>query len=331
MTPPDLFEEILVYKGPEFQTYTINLLTGNASSSADKRKEILTFSGLPEQGSTNDTVVEVARILFSHDLKEALVSFNISDRTQPRSGFDGSYPVLDTRGFRCALFERTCLPSAILGEANVAEKDVEWFAWNRSKGTLFGHPAGEGFGMSSPVVVYDYENGASRKTSGFDVLKNEKRATVPAGAFSPSLQTFVMVDDKELLLYDSADLSRPVRAFDLHDVFVENSTNISSVAWSPDEITLAIGTDTRIYILDLRTGLLTLRFNDTTQGKGGLYWDRNHIQFSPGGRLVLFVDYEGFNQNGSNTEDILRDINVKTGEVREILRDSSIGLIDPWR
>lgn len=326
---------ILFKKGLNGDSYQIDLTTRVLKPYKNNREneEIKKFSGFPIEEKTNKTSTFVSRFFYSKDKSQAIVSLITVDITAPQSEFDGSQPVLEKKEYLCVLSLKQCQPSKMLSSAEESERAVVWFRWDSSKGLFYGHSAGEGIGNSSPIVIFDANKKISQKTSGYGLeYYGEKRAEVPSGAFSPSLQKFIMVDEDKgnnwkLLLYYSDDLSQPFHGFDISSLKDKNNRydRVSSVDWSTDEKLLAIGTESRIHTLNLETGQISLKFEDKTVAKGGLYWDSNDLQFSPSNSFIVFVDYVYSSDDSSNPLEILRAIDLKNNDkVHDIILDQDL-------
>lgn len=344
-TIPKYSDDVVLFKkGLDGNSYKIDLITRVLTPYKNDFENIKSFSGFPADKKTDKTDYFVSRIFYSKDKSQAIVTLLGVDRTVSPSEFDGSQPIIEKKEYLCILSIKQCQPSDLLFFAEESGKDIHWFHWDSSNGLFYGHPAGEGVGNSSPVVVFDANKKTSQKTSGYGLeYYGEKRAEVPSGAFSPSLQKFIMVDEGKgknwkpeggnnwkLLLYytnkeHSDNLSRPFHSFDISSLEKDKYNRVSSVGWSADEKFLAIGTDSRIYTLNLETGQISLKFEDKTVAKGGSYWNFNDLQFSPSDRFIVFVDYVYPTDDPSNPLEILKAIDLKNGDkVNDIISDQDL-------
>lgn len=342
---PKYSDDIVLFKkGLNGDSYKIDLITRVLTPYKNDFENIKSFSGFPADKKTDKTDSFVSRIFYSKDKSQAIVTFLVVDSTASPSEFDGSQPVIEKKEYLCILSVKRCQPSERLSSAEKSEKGIFWFHWDSSKWRFYGHSAGEGVGNSSPVVIFDANKKTSQKTSGYGLeYYGEKRAEVPFGAFSPSLQKFIMIDEGKgknwkpeggnnwkLLLYyinkeHSENLSRPFHSFDISSLEKDKYDRITSVGWTVDEKLLAIGTESRIYTLNLETGQISLKFEDKTVVKGGLYWDFNDLQFSPTNRFIVFVDYVYLSDDPSNPLEILKTIDLKNGDkVNDIISDQDL-------
>ena len=342
---PKYSDDIVMFKkGLDGNSYQIDLITRVSKPYKNGFEEIKKFSGFPDEKETDKTADVVSRIFYSKDKSQAIVSLLTIDSLAPQSEFDASRPVLERKDYLCILSIKQCQQSDLLLSAEENEKNIVWFHWDSSKGLFYGHSAGEGIGNSSPVVIFDANKKTSQKTSGYGLeYYGEKRAEVPSGVFSPSLQKFIMIDEGrgenwkpeggnnwKLLLYytnkeHSDNLSRPFHSFDISSLEKDKYDRIASVDWSADEKLLAIGTDSRIYTLNLETGKISLRFEDKTKAKGGLYWDFNVLQFSPSNRFIVFVDYVYSADDINNKVQILKAIDLKNSDkIYDIISDQDL-------
>lgn len=342
---PKYSNDIVFFKkGLDGDSYQIDLITSVIKPYKNNREEIEKFSGFPVDKKTDKTDSFVSRFFYSKDKSQAIVTLLVVDSTVPPSEFDGSQPVIEKKEYLCILSVKQCQPSDTLSSVEKSEQGIFWFHWDSSEGLFYGHSAGEGIGNSSPVVIFDANKKTSQKTSGYGLeYYGEKRAEVPPGAFSPSLQKFIMIDEGKgknwkpeggnnwkLLLYytnkeHSGNLSRPFHSFDISSLEKDKYDRVSSVGWSADEKLLAIGTKSRIYTLNLETGQISLKFEDKTKAKGGLYWDFNDLQFSPSNRFIVFVDYVYPSDDPSNPLKILKAVDLKNSDkVYDIISDQDL-------
>lgn len=326
-------------------TYEINARTGELRPYTDPAETVRTFSGLPPKGTDKNAVTYIQPYIVSQDKSQSLVAAVTYDETKPPSGFDGSYPMIDAQEFLCNMAAKTCKPSTILEDAFQATKEqgswyrysiVRWIAWDSERNFLYGHRSGEGVGNASPVYAFDASDSSLRKTDGYGSLDmKEKRAEVPAGAFSPLLDRVVMVEESgqewSLLLYKTDDLSVPLKTY---DVSLMNDTaygrgRISSVAWSLDEKFLVLETNRQIFLLNTATGGITLIYTDTTQHESGLWLDFNAVALSPSERYIMFVDYKQGASGDHTLHTVLKAIDLAdTDKVLEVLREDGLMLSD---
>lgn len=342
---PKYSDDIVLFKkGLNGDSYKIDLITRGLMPYKNDFENIKSFSGFPADKKTDKTDSFVSRIFYSKDKSQAIVTLLAVDSTVSPSEFDGSQPVIEKKEYLCILSVKQCQPSDMLSYAEKSEKGIFWFHWDSSKGLFYGHSAGEGVGNSSPVVIFDINKKISQKTSDYGLeYYGEKRAEVPPGAFSSSLQKFIMIDEGKgknwkpeggnnwkLLLYytnkeHSNNLSQPFHSFDISSLEKNKYDRITSVGWSADEKLLAIGTESRIYTLNLETGQISLKFEDKTVAKGGIYWDFNDLQFSPSNRFIVFVDYVYPSDDPSNPLKILKAVDFKNSDkVHDIISDQDL-------
>ncbi len=305
-------------------TYKIDLASGSTTPQRNIYKQITSYLGMPTLQKTSSVEDVVSTIRESQNHQQVLVIVDTLDSAARPNGFDGSLPVLKSTGYRCVIAIQTCVPSTILIMADAKYPSIGWYGWDSDRNMLFGHLTGEGWGSSSPVIVYSGTTGKVRETPQYDQLRGGLRASVPAGAFSPQLDKFVMLASTTLLVYSFDDLTKPIRTIDLSSILSANS-DLNCIDWSEDENTIALGFDKQIYQLDLQSRTLKLLFNDLTETSIG-YWDRNALQFSSGGSFLVFVDYEsvpGEKLYSGLFTSILKSIDLKSGQVREIFRETS--------
>lgn len=326
-------------------TYEINILTKELKPYSSPADGIIKFAGLPKEVKNKQISVSLTRTLVSQDKTKAIVVFATFDETQEPSAFDGSIPALKADEFICDIAKQKCSSTDSLASAYKATGETNqwfenrmlwWYQWDSVKNLLYGHLSGEGIGNASPVYVFNLGNKSLQQTTGYNSLdEKEKRAGVPAGAFSPSLNRFVMVEGNsnkwDLLLYESNNLSAPLKKYDVSAMNDKtySGSGINSVAWSVDEKTLVLETNKQIFTLNLENGEIALKYTDTTQDESGLWLDFNAVDLSPNGRYIVFVDYDKrrtpYSEN--KLETVLTAIDLKdNNKVIELLREAGLGL-----
>lgn len=316
--------------------YEINILTKELKPYSSPTDGIIKFAGLPKEVKNKQTRVSMTRTLLSQDKTKAIIVFTTFDETQKPSAFDGSIPALKADEFICDIATQKCSATDFWASAYKATgmrgewfSDVPlwWYKWDSVKNLFYGHLVGEGVGNASPIYVFNLNNKTLQQTTGYNSLdEKEKRAGVPVGAFSPSLNRFVMVEINnnkwDLLLYEKNNLSAPLKKYDvssMSDNTYYHGSNIYSMAWSADEKTLVLETNKQIFTLNLENGEIALKYTDTTLDGDGL--DFNAVDLSPSGRYVVFVDYYN-----------LKAIDLKdNNKVIELLREEGLSLRLPYQ
>jgi len=199
-------------------------------------------------------------------------------------------------------------------------------------------------GDVSPVYVCDTQTKLCNKTEGFDSLNDaEVSAVVPADAFSPSLKSFVMINQHakpnvekgaqwELLLYASDDLSKPEKSYDISAAINQSEDagydGVRSVAWSKDEKQLALATNSRIFTFNFETGALAPVYTDPAVGEVDPSLDSSALFMSPDGKYVAFIDsVDTTNEVEDEAYNVLKRIDLENNnEVTEILGDYGLSL-----
>jgi len=343
-----------VIVGLRAQYSEINIESRVATIQEDTKTIFSQFKGYPKETRGTDTSIYAYPELISQDRTKAIVIARTIDMTAVPSGFDGSLPVLKGEKFICDTATKVCTKSNILNSAYRAAGDKSnwyyyssytWNAWDSQRHLLYGHLQGEGIGNASPFYIYNTQTKVLKQTLGYNSRNNhEKRAEVPGGALSPSLSKFIMIDEHvtldtgsstkwNLLIYDTANLATPLKVFDIPELSKLNQMNegydrVSSVAWSKDEKHIALGTQRRLYMLDLDTGVLTLRFVDNSKDDSGIYWDFNTLKLSQSGRYLVFVDYQKRTTplEANKIETVLVALDLKDNKIIELLRESFLSL-----
>lgn len=320
--------------------YEINILTKELKPYLNTADGITEFAGLPKEVKNKQTIISMTRPLLSQDKTKAIVVFTTFDETQKPSEFDGSIPTLKDDEFICDITTQKCSATDFLASAyratGLGGEWLWWYKWDSVKNLFYGHLSGEGIGNASPIYVFNLNNNSLQQTTGYNSLdEKEKRARVPAGAFSPSLNKFVMVETNnnkwDLLLYENNNLSTPLKKYDISSMndTTYNGSSIDSVAWSADEKTLVLETNKQIFTLNLENSEIALKYTDTTQDESGLWLDSNAVDLSPSGRYIVFVDYDKrrtlYSENKMGT--VLKAIDLKdNNKVIELLREEGLSL-----
>ncbi len=326
-------------------TYEINVSTKELKSYLSPAESIIKFVGLPKEVKNKQTSVSMTRTLLSQDKTKAMVVFTTFDETEKPSEFDGSIPALKADEFLCDMVAQKCSATDFLALAYKATGETNkwfengmlwWYRWDSVKNLLYGHLSGEGIGNASPVYVFNFNDKSLQRTTGYNSLdEKEKRAGVPAGAFSPSLNRFVMVETNnnkwDLLLYENNNLSAPLKKYNISSMNDKTymGSRIESVAWAADEEKLILETDKQIFTLNLENGEISLKYTDTTQDESGLWLDFNAVELSSSGRYILFVDYDKsktlYSEN--KLETVLTAIDLKdNNKMIELLRETGLSL-----
>jgi WD40 repeat protein len=280
----------------------------------------------------------MGRILLSADKTKTIVVFSTFDKTKEPSGFDGSLPVVKADEFVCDIATKKCEATdslevaykAVFGEVGEWFKGgmLQWYQWDSKKNILFGHLNGEGVGAASPVYVFNLNTRILQQTLGFNSLNNqEKRAGVPSGAFSPSLNEFVMVystgNTWSLLLYRSDDLTTPQKKYDISSMIDAGAEEVRSVAWSADEKNIVLSTTDQIYTFSLESGKSVLRYTDPAHS---LY---DPVQLSRSEKYIVFVNYlkATFYFEANQRITVLRTVDLQNNnKISELLVEDGLGL-----
>jgi len=338
----------------------INLVTGEkVAATALEQEDFSSFSGLPATGDSNGKDIEQTNVFVSNNKSQAIVTITIYDSTQSSE----ESPILGSDDYRCDIAKKECQKSELLdqnyqGLDATLQKNAamfSWLAWDSSKNVLFGSLSQNDVGDVSPIYACDTQTKTCAKTAGYD-WKNpgDQKAVVPQGTLSPSLASFVMInqhDDPnkttgknwELLLYASADLSKPQRTYDISAAINHDETvaydSAYSVAWSNDEKKLAFATGNRIYLLDLETNKLSLLYMTAIDEDGSSNLDSGALAFSADGRYILFVDSspvqptdtaaaaDDESQSDQSTINALKKIDLQSANVvSEVIEAQGLGL-----
>lgn len=298
----------------------IDLATGQThDASALQQEDFSGFAGLPKLGDDGKQDTEQADVLVSRGNSQAIV-------TVTAYADDASQSVVSSDDYVCDIAGKSCQKTDLLDQ-NYQGLDPQvqknpsvfaWEAWDSAKNTLFGHLTTSDAGDVSPVYACDTQAKTCAETQGYDSQKpGDEKAVVPQGAFSPSLSQFVLVNQHDdpnnttgknwdLLLYSSSDCSKPTRSYDI-TVAIDRDPSVPydsvyAVAWSNDEKTLAIGTTSRIFVMNLDSGSLKVAYVAPPDDNGDATWDTSALFLSPDGATLAFVDSSPVQPDSASTD-----------------------------
>ncbi|MFA5228599.1 MAG: hypothetical protein WC446_02455 [Candidatus Paceibacterota bacterium] len=199
---------------------------------------------------------------------------------------------------------------------NILKEDIVSFSvWDSQNNKVFGRYSGKSTGYAISEYIVDLNENSFKKTSGYP----------DEGVFSFNLGKLALIDDKKLILFDLSDLSNPQKTIDIKNILDSDYEWVDSMAWSPDDKQIAIGTSTKIHTVDIESGNILLRFSDETINSGYTYWDKYKLTYSLGGRYILFDDFDNTHQEDTlikqeNNIDRLTSIDVNTNTL-SVLQD----------
>ncbi|KKQ43729.1 MAG: hypothetical protein US63_C0045G0003 [Candidatus Moranbacteria bacterium GW2011_GWC2_37_8] len=285
----------------------IDLLSGEIEPvTAVEQEDFSSFSGLPELGINGNEYFEKSNSLLSLKEDKVLVEISVYSIGLENLEFVDPDSIIRIEEFVCDVAKAKCENSDLLsrqyqGLENSIQKDPSfvWSGWDSQKNLLFGNLQSNENEAASLIYVCDVE----KKICAAD----EKRDFVnyaPSGLFSPRFDKVVIVSGSEvdgaisikrdLVLYETADLSKPVRYYDISSAFGNDKDashdSVQSVAWSKDEKHLAIGTSRRIFVLDLERNSLSLAYLAPNDDENDYYWDYSSLFLSSDAKFIAFVD-----------------------------------------
>jgi WD40 repeat protein len=284
------------------------------------------FTGLPKKVETAEISTNFNKV-YSQDKQQLIVLVYTIENIKDQNREPGSTSILKEEHFICMMDSKSCTKTDILTQARKANSRFSMVhMWDTQKSILLTHPSGPGIGDAGPVFMYNYKTQTLTTTEASNNKQVQELQRVPEGSFSPSAKKFIIIDAPtdnqfKIRLYNTNDISKPERIYAVSE-FDWNTNNVDSVAWSPDEKTLAIGTDKKIYTLNFNTGEIVLRFTDESLNTSYSYWDKYRLEFSSSGRYILFVDHEGKEKGLDN--DILKAIDLNSNQIIEIAHDENI-------
>lgn len=323
----------------------INLSDGSTSYAVSElSRNYSAYSGLPAPYQNDKESLDLDNQVISEDGSRFIVTYVTHDRTASPNEFDGSLPILKSDEYTCIVADKLCSTSNLLSSAQKAtgNEAAVFVKWDSAKNMLYGHYSGEGIGSSAPIFKYDIGQRTISKTLGFDPFtetQDSRWQGVNAGAFGPGLKQAVIIEKKDYsldaLIIDLSTLTDTKRIRLEKLPFSNKYDNVNSVAWSPDQKSLAIGLDQKIVLMNLATEKVITLYEDSVQSASGLYWDRNAIVYSPDGRYICFVDYQNSeNMDGSwhydNSKDssILKAVDLNDDyKVSDVIKGKYLSLV----
>jgi hypothetical protein len=353
------FENKVIVQFDDDSVKKVNVASGETEEvSAWEKEDYTDFAGLPKLGDDKKQDIEQTSVILSQDKGQSIVTVTVYDSSVVLAD-NASPPILSTVDYLCDIAKKDCKKTELLtqqyqGLDSALQKDgnaFAWTAWDSTRNLLFGHLVSQEVGDVSPIYACRTTDKTCNKTLGYDSKKDgDQVAVVPNGAFSPSLEKFVMIvqHDKpnqetgknwEMLMYASDDLSNPVRTYDLSAI-IDRDENVAydavhSVAWSAEENKLVIGTTRRIFMIDVESGSLSLVYIAPTNAEGDFYWDSSRLFLSPDAKAAVFVDESDASDNSmvgdlnSNdvTINVLRKIDLENAnKVTELMSGPGLSL-----
>ena len=323
------------------------------------------FSGMPKLGinANKKENLEQGSVLVSRDRSKAVVTIIAYDAKDVSNKDDESQPILRVEHYLCSIAEKSCQKTDILTQdyqgIEPKEKDnLLWSTWDSAKNLLFGHLVLNG-SDASPVYVCDTQNKNCLKTEKINSLTADSdRRVVPRGSFSPSLDSFIVINQHdvpyvekgklwELNLYAISKLSEPLRTYDISAAIEADEKfsydGVYSIAWSRDEKSIFFATMRKIFKFNLETEALSLIYTDPFEEESDvsdsveLNLDSSALFLSPDEKYLAFVDSaidENEEEDATIEEDpdeasfnTLKRINLgNNNEVMEILSDRGLSL-----
>lgn len=323
------------------------------------------FSGMPKLGisANKKEILEQGGVFVSKDRSKAVVTIIAYDAKDVSNKTDESQPILRLEDYICSIAEKSCQKTDIFiqdyqGIEPKEKENLLWSTWDSARNLLFGHLVLNGMD-SSPVYVCDTQNKTCNKTEKINSLAAEsERRVVPRGSFSPSLDSFIVINQHdvpymekgklwELNLYASSKLSEPLRTYDISTAIETDEKfsydSVYSIVWSRDEKSIFFATMRKIFKFNLETEDLSLIYTDPSEEESDvsdsveLNLDSSALFLSPDEKYLAFVDSaidENEEEDATIEEDpdeasfnTLKRIDFgNKNEVTEILSDRGLSL-----
>jgi hypothetical protein len=341
--PTDFSDQVIVETDSTVEKVQIS--TGKVEpANALEQENFNNFAGLPKLGDNKKEDTEQSNVLVALDKSKAIVTITIYNSAVAPNKSDGSQPILSTQDYVCDIAGKSCQQTDILSQdyqgINAGDKvNLIWSNWDAAKNLLFGHLVRSEGTDTSPVYVCDIQNKTCNKTE-------QNNLVVPQGAFSPSLDKFVIVNQNDdpnvttgkqwdLLLYTRDDLTKPMQSYDISAAINQDENfaydSVYSVAWSQDEKSLAIATSRKIFMFDLATEALSLAYTDPATSDDDLNLDSSSLSLSSNGKYIVFVDSADNGDDKATADDetvnTLKRIDLENNnEISEILSDKGLSL-----
>lgn len=279
----------------------INIETKKIITNEDVIADFSKFINLPKEYKNSQTSLKNKDRLYSQNKLSVIVQSIKYDEAAEPSGYDGSQPIISVEEYTCQTKTKICNKSNIFPNS-ITDLPLFWTNWDSQKNILYGHIYGAPIGLVTPVYIYDV-NKKAYQIIGKDDLAYDF-ATVPINFISPSLSQFILIrkSDNKLLLYDLKNISEPKKEININFY-------VSSIYWFKDEEKIAIETGSEIYILDLRTEILSRKYIGKKDN-----WIYG-FTLSPNERYLIFVDW--VNRKSSDIKGsswILRAIDLKNND-----------------
>lgn len=285
----------------------ISIPSGDVLDESVAEPDFAKYSGLPRAIEAKGQTVSTRSLLSDRTGQNMIVDHTVLASAKP-----GAEPeTVSTGEFMCDSSAQSCTRSNVFGgryrigsNQNIATGELWWLGWSNAEKRLVGYIASEENDPSSIYVCASDTNVC--QVSG----SQGKRVTgnVVPGALSPSQQMVVLIDQHDTpnevtgktwdaLVYDVTNLAEPKYRYDISALIDTDGAvgydSVRSIGWEPGEERIALGTERKIALLDLKNGALTPLFTDSKTDSEEGTWQNDALTFTSDGRFIVFVDNAG--------------------------------------
>lgn len=225
------------------------------------------------QTQGEEGIASVDTLIFSKDETKVIIVIN-----QNQFGMGGE-PPLKTNEYIYDISKDKYEKSNVLNNVKKITKNtsLHFYQWDSDKNIMY---VGN---------LYDYGNNPEFNKYLYLVDLN-KKALVKAiklnsdhgeTYLSPNLDKYITIDDVNVSLYSIDDATVPLKVFKK----TWSDTHFYNLVWSFDENQIAIAFKNGIYVIDINSEIINLKFSDTNNRDS-----YRTIGFTPSGQYLIFTD-----------------------------------------
>lgn len=227
------------------------------------------------QTQGEESVESVDTLMFSKDGTKVIVVIN-----QNQIGMGGE-PPLKTSEYIYNISTNKYEKSNILSNVKKITKNtiLYFYQWDSDKNIMY----------VGNIQFYYKDNPESNKYYLYLVDLNKKTLVKSIKLnsdhgetyLSPSLDKYITIDDVNVSLYSINDATVPLKVFKK----TWSDTNFYNLAWSFDENQIAIAFKNGVYVIDINSEIINLKFSDTNNRDS-----YRRVGFTPSGQYLIFTD-----------------------------------------
>jgi len=279
----------------------------------------ITKTSLPSLKEDKNYQDEISLICFSKDQNNVIFQISTYDKNEPGPEIGGTPPSLRDKEYLYTINENKTTISNILQKSKkLIQNNPGVIGWDSKENTLF-------------VILYGNDQLFAKLNLNSNTVTKTNTKGFNSYSLSPSFKQVAVFDAirDSIWIYDTNNLNNVKKELNISQIKDKNDYNrtlLSHINWSPDENELALGFDQKIYTININSGQILLKYNDTTIGNGLLYWERNNITYSNTGKFLFITDWDNTNQNDIDKgQDLYKTIKINTDtNTTEVITSTSL-------